>query len=279
MQPWSPTACMSPTTLDVDNRSSDHEEFDEHHKIDLRLLGTDWPLYWSVYTEMWENRNEYLPTREPIIVPELACIPEYMPWFRAHGKPYLLTPEERRRQIRVGREMCGPQNPRGQNYEGSPSTRPKHSPGSSSATMQSPSPTRAPTQSPGAAIQQMIPTHSPFPMMPGWSQMPGSAPFPVMPSEPPITRPSAQEGSQGGPSGSSPFYQSPATHGFQTPSPFMMQTPPHTLFFEGGSSSQVRQPDAEPEEPESPPEEQQPPLEARERRNPIQNRLTTAMWN
>ncbi|XP_040942285.1 uncharacterized protein [Gossypium hirsutum] len=124
---------------------ADPEEFDEHHKIDLQLLGTDWPLYWSVYTEMWENRNEYLPTREPIIVLELACVPEYMPWFRAHGKPYLLTPEERRRQIRVGRERRGPQNPRGQNYKGSPSTRPRHSPGSSSATMQSPSPTKVPT--------------------------------------------------------------------------------------------------------------------------------------
>ncbi|KAL1090603.1 hypothetical protein V6Z11_D07G100900 [Gossypium hirsutum] len=79
-------------------------------------------------------------------------------------------------------------------------------------------------------------------MMPGWSQMLGSAPFPIMPSGPPMYRPAAHEGSQGRPSGSSPFYQSP--NGFQTPSPFLMQTPPHTLFFEGGSSSQIQQPDA-----------------------------------
>ncbi|MFQ6665015.1 hypothetical protein Gotur_031913 [Gossypium turneri] len=137
-----------------------------------------------------------------------------MPRFRIHGKPYLLTSEERQQQICVGRE-------------------------------------------------------SP---MAGWSQMPGSASFPVMPSGPPICRPAAHEGSQGGPSGSSPFYQSPLTYGFQTPSLFMMQTPPHTLFFEGGSSSQVRQPDAEPEESESPPEEEQQPLEARGRRNPVRNR-------
>ncbi|KAL1087382.1 hypothetical protein V6Z11_D08G179500 [Gossypium hirsutum] len=203
-------------------------------------------------------------------------------------------PEERQRQIRVGRERRGPLNPRGQRYEGSPSTRPRHSPSSSSAAMQSPSPTRAPTQSPDAAIQQMIPTQSPFPMMlgmfpspymypnpymypfpnpmAGWSQMPGSAPFPVMPSGPPITRPAAQEGSQGRPSGSSPFYQSPATHGFQTPSPFMMQTPSHTLFFEDGSSSQVQQADVEPEEQQSPPEEEQPLPEARGRKNPARNR-------
>ncbi|XP_052488927.1 uncharacterized protein LOC128041949 [Gossypium raimondii] len=244
--------------------------------------------------EMWENRHEYPPTWEEIIVPELACVPEYMPWFRIHGKSYLLTPEERQRQIRGGRERRGPLNPRRQDYEGSPSTRPRHSPGSSSAAMQSPSPTRAPTQSPDAAIQQMIPTQSPFPMMPGvfpspymypnpymypfpnpmpgWSQMPGSAPFPVMLSEPPITRPAVQEGSQGGPSWSSHFSQSPVTHGFQTPSPFMMQTPPHTLFFEGGPSSHVRQPDAEPEEQQSAPEEEQPPPEARGRKNPARNR-------
>ncbi|MFQ6653110.1 hypothetical protein Gotur_024675 [Gossypium turneri] len=99
---------------------ADLEVFDNHHKINLRLL---------------------------------ACIPEYMPWFRIHGKLYLLTPEERQRQIRVGRERRRPLNPRRQNYEGSPATRPRQSPGSSSAAMQSSSPTRAPTQSPDAAIQ------------------------------------------------------------------------------------------------------------------------------
>ncbi|XP_052476675.1 uncharacterized protein LOC105782737 [Gossypium raimondii] len=181
---------------------ADPEVFDDHHKINLRLLGTN-------------------------IIPELACVPEYMPWFKIHGKPYLLAPEERQRQIRVGRERREPLNPRRQDFKGSPSTRPRHSPGSSSAAMQSLSPMRAPTQSPDATIQQMIPMQSPFPMMPGvfpspymypnpymypfpnpmagWSQMPGSAPFPVIPSGPPISRPVVQEGYQGGLSGSSPF--------------------------------------------------------------------------
>ncbi|MBA0878618.1 hypothetical protein Goshw_001471, partial [Gossypium schwendimanii] len=40
---------------------------------------------------------EYVPIREPIIIPELACMPEYMPLFRIHGKPYLLSTEERQR--------------------------------------------------------------------------------------------------------------------------------------------------------------------------------------
>ncbi|KAK8291527.1 hypothetical protein V6Z12_D06G065200 [Gossypium hirsutum] len=234
--------------------------------------------------EMSEDQYEYIPTREPIIVPKLVCVLEYMPWFRIHGKSYLLTPEERQRQIRVERERRGPLNPRGQDDEGSPSTRPRHSPGSSLAAMQSPSPTSSPTQSPDAAVQPMIPTQPPFQMMPGafpsmypfsssmagWSQMPGPASFPVMPSGPPMYRPATHEGSQEGPSGSSPFYQSPPTYGFQTLSLFMMQTPPHTLFFEGGSSSQVRQLDAVLEETESLPEKQLP-LEARERRNPTRN--------
>ncbi|XP_052476320.1 uncharacterized protein LOC128032073 isoform X1 [Gossypium raimondii] len=239
----------------------DPEVFDDQHKVDLRQLNTDWTRYWSEYMEMWEDRYEYIPIREPIIVPELACVPEYMPWFRIHGKPYLLTPEKRQRQIRVEREMRGPLNPRRQDDKGSPSTRPRHSPGSSSAAMKLPGPTRAPTQSPDAAVQPIIPTHPPFQMMPGafpspymypnpymyhfpspmagWSQIPGSAPFPVMPSGPPMYRPAAHEGLQEGLSGSSHFYQSPPTYGFQTPSSFVMPTPPHTLFFEGGSSSQV----------------------------------------
>ncbi|MBA0634406.1 hypothetical protein Godav_025289 [Gossypium davidsonii] len=50
-----------------------------------------------------------------------------------------------------------------------------------------------------------------------------------------------------------------------------MQTPPHSLFYQGGSSSQLRQPNALPEEPESPPEEPQLPPKARQRRNPTRN--------
>ncbi|MBA0638787.1 hypothetical protein Godav_024981, partial [Gossypium davidsonii] len=163
-----------------------------------------------------------------------------MPWFRIHGKSYLLTPEERQRQILVQRERRGSLNPRRRDDDASPSTRPRHSSSPSSAAMQSPGPTRAPTHP-----------------MTGWSQWPGSAPFPVTPSRPLMYRPAAHEGSQEGPSGSSSFCQSPPLHGFQTPSPLVMQTPPHSLFFQGGSSSQLRQPDALPEEPESPPEEPQ----------------------
>ncbi|MBA0882045.1 hypothetical protein Goshw_009945, partial [Gossypium schwendimanii] len=40
-------------------------------------------------------------SREPIIIPKLACVSEYMPWFNIHGKLYLLSAEERQRQLRV----------------------------------------------------------------------------------------------------------------------------------------------------------------------------------
>ncbi|MBA0879237.1 hypothetical protein Goshw_001644 [Gossypium schwendimanii] len=53
---------------------------------------------------MWEDRYDYIPTWEPIIVPELTCMPEYMLWFRIHGKLYLLLAEDRQRQLCVQRE-------------------------------------------------------------------------------------------------------------------------------------------------------------------------------
>ncbi|KAK5836267.1 hypothetical protein PVK06_012041 [Gossypium arboreum] len=80
------------------------EVLNDEHKADLRQMNTDWMRYWSEYIEIWENQYDYLPTRELIIVPELAYVPEYMPWFRIHGKPYLLLEEERRQEIHVQRE-------------------------------------------------------------------------------------------------------------------------------------------------------------------------------
>ncbi|MFQ6656883.1 hypothetical protein Gotur_026801, partial [Gossypium turneri] len=116
------------------------EVFDDHHKIDLRQLHTDWPRFWSHYIQMWEDRYDYIPTLEPIIIPELACVPEYMPWFKIHGKPYLLSVEERQRQLRVQRERRGPLNPRQMDDDVDPSIRPRHSPSPSSAAIQSPGP-------------------------------------------------------------------------------------------------------------------------------------------
>ncbi|MFQ6657994.1 hypothetical protein Gotur_027448 [Gossypium turneri] len=121
------------------------EVLDDHHKIDLRQLHTNWLRFWLYYIRMWEDRYDYIPTREPIIVSKLACVPEYMPWFRIHGKPYLLSAEERQRQLRVQRERRVPLNPRRRDDDASLSTRLRHSPGPSSTPIQSPGPATAPT--------------------------------------------------------------------------------------------------------------------------------------
>ncbi|MBA0670828.1 hypothetical protein Goklo_029143 [Gossypium klotzschianum] len=185
---------------------------------------------------MWEDRYDYIPTRKLIIVPELACVPEYMTWFRINGKPYLLSPEERQRQLHVQREQRGPLNPRRMDDDAGPSMRPRNSPGPSLAPITSSGPATAPTQSPDLVVQPTILTAQPFQMMPG-AQWPGSSPFSTMPIGPPMYRPLSQEGSQEGLSGSSSFYQTLSPYGFQTPSPLVMQTPPHSLFYQSGSSS------------------------------------------
>ncbi|KAK5838998.1 hypothetical protein PVK06_007751 [Gossypium arboreum] len=243
------------------------EVFDDEHKVDLRQLHTDWPRFWSNYIEMWENRYDYIPTKEPIIVPELACVLEYMPWFRIHGKPYLLSKEERRRKIRAQREQRGPLNPRRRDDDAGPSTAPTQSP---SPTVQPTTPTSQPFQIKRGVYPSpyMYPNPYMFPFssfMTCWNVWPSSSPFPITPSQLLIYRMPSHEGSHEAPSGSSSFYQSPSPYGIQIPSPFVMQTPPQSLFYQCGSPSQHPQPNPLPEEP-------QPPPEADQRRNPARTR-------
>ncbi|KAG8482333.1 hypothetical protein CXB51_027309 [Gossypium anomalum] len=217
------------------------EVFDDEHKVHLWQLHTDWPRYW------------------------------------VHGKPYLLSEDERRRQIRAQRERRGPLNPRRMDDDADPSTAPT----------QSADPSTAPTQLTGPIVQPTSPTSQPFQvtlcaysspyiypnpyMFPffspiaGWNPWPSSSLFPITLSQPQLYRPSSHEGSHDPPSGSSSFYQSPLPHGIQTPSPSVMQTPPQSLFYQGEPPSQHPQPDPLPEEP-------QPPPEAGQRRNPARTR-------
>ncbi|KAH1092390.1 hypothetical protein J1N35_019647 [Gossypium stocksii] len=108
--------------------------------------------------------------------------------------------------------------------------------------------------------------------MAGWNAWPGSSPFLITPAQPPIYRLPSHEGSHESPSGSSSFYQSLSPYEILPPSPWMMQTPPGLLFYQGGLSSQHPQPDPILEEPESLPEESQHPAEAERRKNPARNR-------
>ncbi|KAH1038554.1 hypothetical protein J1N35_040297 [Gossypium stocksii] len=107
--------------------------------------------------------------------------------------------------------------------------------------------------------------------MSGWNAWPGLSPFPITPAQPLIYRPPSHEGSYESPSRSSSFYQTPSPYGILPPFPWMMQTPPGSLFYQGGSSSQHPQPDPLVEELQSPPEEPQHPAEAVPRRNPTRN--------
>ncbi|KAK5775167.1 hypothetical protein PVK06_043036 [Gossypium arboreum] len=99
--------------------------------------------------------------------------------------------------------------------------------------------------------------------MAGWNAWPGLSPFPITPSQPPINRPLSHEGLYETPSGSSSFYHSPSSYGIQTPL--------HSLFYQGGSSSKYPQPDPFSEEPQSPPKQPQPSPEAEPMRNPACN--------
>ncbi|MBA0780350.1 hypothetical protein Gotri_004461 [Gossypium trilobum] len=69
------------------------EVLDDEHKINLRKSNTHWPVFFLEYIEIWENWYNHINTHELIIVPELTCTPSYMPWFRIHGKLYLLSEE------------------------------------------------------------------------------------------------------------------------------------------------------------------------------------------
>ncbi|KAG8474364.1 hypothetical protein CXB51_033808 [Gossypium anomalum] len=111
---------------------------DNEHKVDLQLLKTDWQRHWLEYIEMWENR--------------------------IHGKPYLLSEEERQRQIRVQRERRGPLNPRSRDDDAGQSVAPTQSPGLSTVPTQPPEPTFQPT-TPILQPFQIMPSAYPSPFM------------------------------------------------------------------------------------------------------------------
>ncbi|MBA0776689.1 hypothetical protein Gotri_011652, partial [Gossypium trilobum] len=65
--------------------------------------------------------------------------------------------------------------------------------------------------------------------MPGWNAWLSASPFPMTPIQPVIYRLSLQEGSHEALLGSSSHYPSPLPYRIQTPPPWVMQTPPHSL--------------------------------------------------
>ncbi|MBA0776737.1 hypothetical protein Gotri_011694 [Gossypium trilobum] len=84
-----------------------HQKLNDLRRIDLRHPDENWSVFHLQHINMWNNRYDFLPNWKPIIIPELACNPEYMPGFRIHGKPYLYR-EEARRQYPIGVGHDGP---------------------------------------------------------------------------------------------------------------------------------------------------------------------------
>ncbi|MBA0783181.1 hypothetical protein Gotri_000941, partial [Gossypium trilobum] len=68
--------------------------------------------------------------------------------------------------------------------------------------------------------------------MPGWNVCLGAYSFPMTLTQPTIYRSSSQEGSHEAPSGSSSHFQSPSPFEIQIPPLWVMQTPPHFLFYQ-----------------------------------------------
>ncbi|MBA0682125.1 hypothetical protein Goari_023867 [Gossypium aridum] len=59
-----------------------------------------------------QRRYDYLPMREPFLMPNLATSLVYMDWFRHNGKSYLLSTVEISRKHHRNRPRRGPINPR-----------------------------------------------------------------------------------------------------------------------------------------------------------------------
>ncbi|MBA0705782.1 hypothetical protein Golax_017943, partial [Gossypium laxum] len=48
---------------------------DDLHHIDLReRTNENWPMFYAQFINIWNNRYDFLPTHEAIIVPELTCV-------------------------------------------------------------------------------------------------------------------------------------------------------------------------------------------------------------
>ncbi|KAH1082424.1 hypothetical protein J1N35_022185 [Gossypium stocksii] len=89
------------------------QDIEDLYNIDLWGRTNDnWVTFHVQYINIWNHRYNFIPNYEPIIARELDCDPDYMPWFRHHGKQYLLSEEERGRQHHTKRPRRAPRNPR-----------------------------------------------------------------------------------------------------------------------------------------------------------------------
>ncbi|MBA0620280.1 hypothetical protein Godav_006030 [Gossypium davidsonii] len=149
------------------------------------------------------NRYEFLPTCKTIIAPKLACDLEYMPWFRVHGKSYLLA-EEARAAV-----------------EASPLSTPMQEP----TPMAAPPPSQYGLTYSGFICGSSSPTYCT--LMPSTFQ---TMTHPTMMYNPLMFGASTES-----------LIVLPSVYGTQysyTPTPMVSQTLPRSLFYQGGTSLQ-----------------------------------------
>ncbi|MBA0796160.1 hypothetical protein Gohar_006954, partial [Gossypium harknessii] len=88
-----------------------NQDIKDPYNIDLQgRTDENRVTFLTQYINIWNHKYNFIPNREPIISQELACDPEYMPWFRHHGKPYLLSEVVRGTQCHTRRSGRVPQN-------------------------------------------------------------------------------------------------------------------------------------------------------------------------
>ncbi|PPR99090.1 hypothetical protein GOBAR_AA21576 [Gossypium barbadense] len=60
------------------------QDIEDLHNINLQgRIDENWVIFQHI--NIWNHKYKFIPNREPIIARELACDPEYMPWFRHHA--------------------------------------------------------------------------------------------------------------------------------------------------------------------------------------------------
>ncbi|KAK8677690.1 hypothetical protein V6N13_143215 [Hibiscus sabdariffa] len=96
---------------------------DKMHNLDRRgKVEVDWSKRHLDWIMLWDTYNDSMPDRHHSSSPDMAVSPDYMTWFMRHGKPYLLSEEERAGSIHRRRNRRPPKHHRPSTNRGKTST-------------------------------------------------------------------------------------------------------------------------------------------------------------
>ncbi|KAL4281637.1 hypothetical protein GQ457_03G031160 [Hibiscus cannabinus] len=98
-------------------------DLDKMHNLDRRgKVEVDWSERHLEWIMLWDSYNDSMPDRHHSSSPDVAVSPDYMTWFVRHGKPYLLSEEERAGSIHRRRNRRPPKHHRPSTNRGKTST-------------------------------------------------------------------------------------------------------------------------------------------------------------